>query len=191
MFEVLGKIYNPLENEENFDSPDEFYVQPINGDPFVAMLETPVTSDEAVVWFLSNLPAYKTAVSPVTRGVEIGLAHGYWISGPWIKVGPFRSLEYPLPEVVGCISGLGACCLLFFAMIIYGRIQFTNNDFILPAGVGTKTLSGRPITPDPAFTTPEGWNKLTAGVMVGSLAGVAWCYIMCTTLPFYHLPGYY
>lgn len=50
------------------------------------MLETPVTSDEVVTWFLSNLPAYKSAVSPVTRGVEIGLAHGFFISGPWIKV---------------------------------------------------------------------------------------------------------
>jgi photosystem I subunit 11 len=109
------------------------------------MLETPVTSDEVVTWFLSNLPAYKSAVSPVTRGVEIGLAHGYFISGPWIKLGPFRSLEYPLPEVVGCISGVGACCLLFFAMIGYGLLHFKDADFILPAGVGTKTLSGRPI----------------------------------------------
>ena len=35
------------------------------------------------------------------------------------------------------------------------------------------------------------WRKLTAGVMVGSLLGLAWCYIMCVTLPFYHLEGYY
>lgn len=76
-------------------------------------------------------------------------------------------------------------------MIGYGAYSFYNTDFILPPGVGTKTLSGRPIKPDPAFTTDEGWRKLTAGVMVGSISGVIWCFILCCTLPFYHLEGYY
>jgi hypothetical protein len=61
-------------------------IQPINGDPFVGMLETPVTSAPIVANYLSNLPAYRTGVSPLLRGVEIGLAHGYWLPGPFIKV---------------------------------------------------------------------------------------------------------
>lgn len=86
-------------------------VQPINGDPFIGHLETPVTSAPIVasaLWpgaggsctggtaisqlcsdslfcvpacltaagFLSNLPAYRTGVNPLLRGVEIGLTHG-------------------------------------------------------------------------------------------------------------------
>lgn len=35
---------------------------------------------------LSNLPAYRTGVAPVLRGTEIGLAHGFWLVGPFIKV---------------------------------------------------------------------------------------------------------
>lgn len=62
-------------------------IQPVNGDPFVGMLETPVTSSPLVASFLSNLPAYRTGVSPVLRGVEIGLAHGFLLVGPFIKVG--------------------------------------------------------------------------------------------------------
>lgn len=62
-------------------------IQPINGDPFVGSLETPVTSSPLVVSYLSSLPAYRTGVAPVQRGVEIGLAHGFLVAGPFIKVG--------------------------------------------------------------------------------------------------------
>ncbi len=61
-------------------------IQPINGDPFIGMLETPVTSSPIVAKYLSNLPAYRTGVSPLLRGVEIGLAHGFLLVGPFIKV---------------------------------------------------------------------------------------------------------
>ena len=56
-------------------------VQPINGDPFIGMLETPVTSAPIVANFLSTLPAYRTGVSPLLRGVEVGLAHGLLLTG--------------------------------------------------------------------------------------------------------------
>ena len=56
-------------------------VQPINGDPFIGMLETPVTSAPIVANFLSSLPAYRTGVSPLLRGVEIGLVHGLIVTG--------------------------------------------------------------------------------------------------------------
>eukprot|EP00967_Tisochrysis_lutea_P106438 scaffold163228_cov21-Tisochrysis_lutea.AAC.1 len=61
-------------------------IQPLNGDPFVGMLETPVTSAPIVANYLSNLPAYRTGVAPNLRGVEIGLAHGFLLAGPFIKV---------------------------------------------------------------------------------------------------------
>ena len=60
-------------------------IQPVNGDPFVGMLETPVTSSPLVANYLSNLPAYRAGVAPLLRGVEIGLAHGFLLVGPFIK----------------------------------------------------------------------------------------------------------
>lgn len=62
-------------------------IQPLNGDPFIGMLETPVTSAPIVANYLSNLPVYRRGVSPLLRGVEIGLAHGFLLCGPFIKVG--------------------------------------------------------------------------------------------------------
>ena len=64
-------------------------IQPLNGDPFIGMLETPVTSAPIVANYLSNLPIYRTGVSPLLRGVEIGLAHGFLMAGPFIKVKHF------------------------------------------------------------------------------------------------------
>ena len=63
------------------------------------MLETPVTSNGDVVGFLSNLPAYRTGVSPLLRGVEIGLAHGYWLTGADRKKGGCRvDADAPAPR---------------------------------------------------------------------------------------------
>ncbi|KAL6282068.1 hypothetical protein ACE6H2_012997 [Prunus campanulata] len=50
------------------DKPTFQVIQPINGDPFIGSLETPVTSSPLIAWYLSNLPAYRTAVSPLLRG---------------------------------------------------------------------------------------------------------------------------
>lgn len=65
-------------------------VLPVNGDPYIGMLETPVTSAPIVAGYLSNLPAYRTGVSPLLRGVEIGLAHG-------LLVVVFRTSYYTSP----------------------------------------------------------------------------------------------
>ena len=75
--------------------PSMQVVQPINGDPFIGMLETPVTSSPLVAGFLSNLPAYRTGVSPLLRGVEVGLAHGLIITGnpPCALSEPSKSLS--------------------------------------------------------------------------------------------------
>lgn len=75
-------------------------MQPINGDPFIGMLETPVTSSPLVANFLSNLPAYRTGVSPLLRGVEVGLAHGLLLTGGPLTpyLGKFFANGVSVPE---------------------------------------------------------------------------------------------
>eukprot|EP00798_Chlamydomonas_sp_ICE-L_P021937 gene21937-28983_t len=67
-------------------------IQPINGDPFVGSFETPVTSAPIVAAYLSNLPAYRTGVAPLLRGVEIGLAHGFLMTA---EVDVYKGLKKP------------------------------------------------------------------------------------------------
>jgi len=142
------------------------------------MLETPVTSAPIVASFLSNLPAYRTGVAPVLRGVEIGLAHGFLLVGPFIKLGPLRNVE-GVAEIAGCMSGAGLVLILSLCLSIYGSAQFQST----PA-IGVKTLSGREISRDP-LQSAEGWNGFTSGFAVGGLSGVAWAYILTQTLPYY------
>lgn len=51
-------------------------IQPVNGDPFIGMLETPVTSSPLVAAYLSNLPAYRCAASrpPLAAAAGTGAA---------------------------------------------------------------------------------------------------------------------
>jgi photosystem I subunit 11 len=154
-------------------------VQPVNGDPFIGMLETPVTSSPAIAWYLSNLPAYRTGVSPLLRGVEIGLAHGFLLVGPFIKLGPLRNVEN-VAEIVGCINGAATVLILTLCLAAYGAVTFQGEG----PQVGVKTLSGRSIPRDP-LQSAEGWNKFTAGFAVGGLSGAAWGYICTQILPYY------
>lgn len=152
-------------------------IKPLNGDPFIGMLETPVTSAPIVANFLSNLPAYRTGVSPLTRGVEVGLAHGFFLTGPFIKLGPLRATDSA--EIAGCLSGAGLVIILTACLSIYGATAFQTPDV-----VGVKTLSGRDIARDPV-QSEEGWAKFTSGWLVGGLSGVAWSYFLTQVLPYY------
>ncbi len=86
------------------------------------MPETPVTSAPLVAWYLSNLPAYRTGVSPLLRGVEIGLAHGFFLVGPFIKLGPLRNTD--VADIVGCINGAALVLILTLALTAYSSTTF-------------------------------------------------------------------
>ncbi|XRB05715.1 photosystem I reaction center subunit XI [Pycnococcus provasolii] len=154
-------------------------IQPLNGDPFIGMLETPITSTPAVAYFLSNLPAYRVAVSPLLRGTEVGLAHGFFLTGPFIKLGPLRATEFA--ELAGCLSGAGVVLILSLCLTVYGMASFQlDTDGVTE----TKTLSGRAIAKDP-LQSSEGFAQFAAGWTVGGLSGVIFSYILTQTLPYY------
>ena len=151
---------------------------PINGDPFIGMFETPVTSAPIVANFLSNLPAYRTAESPTLRGVEIGLTHGFLLAGPFIKLGPLRNTADA--DVAGCLAAAVLVLILTGCLSIYGSATFQGES----AEMGTKTLTGRDNDPD-MLQTGKGWEGFTSGFLMGGLPGVAWAYICTQILPYY------
>merc|ERR1719213_606970 len=165
-------------NTNTYISAKAQLIKPLNGDPFIGMVETPVTSSPIVVDFLSNLPAYRTGVSPLLRGVEIGLAHGFFLPGPFIKLGPLRAVE-GTAEITGCISAAALVVILASALSIYGAASFQRKEVI-----GIKTLSGREIERD-ELQTSAGWEDFTSGWVVGGLSGVAYCYLCTQFFPFY------
>merc|ERR1712072_1425619 len=154
-------------------------IQPLNGDPFIGMLETPVTSAPIVATYLSNLPAYRVGVSPRLRGVEIGLAHGFFIPGPFIKLAPLRAVD-GVAEIAGCLSAAGLVIILAACLSIYGAASFQRKE-----SVSVKTLSGRDIGRD-ELQSSAGWADFTSGWLVGGLSGVAYCYLCTQFFPYYN-----
>ena len=72
------------------------FIKPYNDDPFVGHLATPITSSAVTRAILKNLPAYRFGLTPLLRGLEIGLAHGYFLIGPFAKLGPLRNSDIAL-----------------------------------------------------------------------------------------------
>jgi photosystem II CP43 chlorophyll apoprotein len=68
-------------------------------------LDTPINANDLTISLLRNLPFYREGLAPFSRGLEIGMAHGYFLLGPFAKLGPLRDSE--LANVVGLMSSIG------------------------------------------------------------------------------------
>ncbi|CAL9763760.1 unnamed protein product [Musa acuminata subsp. burmannicoides] len=163
------------------EKPTYQVIQPINGDPFIGSLETPVTSSPLIAWYLSNLPAYRTAVSPLLRGVEVGLAHGYLLVGPFVKAGPLRNTE--IAGAAGSLAAAGLVVILSVCLTMYGVASFKEGE---PSTAPTLTLTGRKKEAD-KLQTAEGWAQFTGGFFFGGISGVIWAYFLLYVLdlPYY------
>jgi hypothetical protein len=111
------------------------FIKPYNDDPFVGHLATPITSSAVTRAILQNLPAYRFGLTPLLRGLEIGLAHGYFLIGPFVKLGPLRDSDVAL--FAGFLSTIGLIVILTLGLTIYGVASFgqeksasTSNEMI-------------------------------------------------------------
>ena len=88
------------------------------GDSQVGDLATPVNSLGLVKAYINNLPAYREGMAVGRRGLEIGMAHGYFIYGPFALLGPFR--DTALGDIIGAGAAAGLIVILAVALFIYG-----------------------------------------------------------------------
>lgn len=140
------------------------FVKPYNNDPFVGHLSTPVTTSLSTRTFLSNLPAYRKGISPLLKGLEIGMAHGYFLVGPFDKLGPLRNSDISL--LAGFLSTVGLVLILTTALLIYGNVSFD------PANKSEELQSS------------TGWNQFTGGFLIGAFGGAGFAYLLLLNLPF-------
>ncbi|KAE8720772.1 Photosystem I reaction center subunit XI [Hibiscus syriacus] len=157
------------------EKPTYQVIHPINGDPFIGSLETRITSSPLIAWYLSNLPAYSTAVSPLLRGVEVGLAHGFLLVGPFVKAGPLRNT--PVAGRAGSLAAAGLV-ILSICLTMYGVALFKEGE---PSTTPSLTLTGRKKEPD-QLQTADGWAKFTGGFFFGGISGVTWAYFLLYVL---------
>jgi len=98
------------------------FIKPYNDDPFVGHLATPITSSAVTRALLQNLPAYRFGLTPLLRGLEIGLAHGYFLIGPFVTLGPLRDSDVAL--LAGFLSTIGLIIFLTLGLTLYGVATF-------------------------------------------------------------------
>lgn len=140
------------------------FIKPYNNDPFVGHLSTPITTSAATKVFLGNLPVYRTELSPLFRGLEVGMAHGYLLVGPFDKLGPLRNSEIAL--LSGFLSAVGLIIILALCLTIYGKVSFQNL---------TETTVN--LTNKDLFTQ-EGWSQFTSGFLIGAFGGASFAYLI-------------
>ena len=134
------------------------FVKPYKNDPFVGHLSTPITTSAATRAILGNLPAYRPGLSNVLRGLEIGMAHGYFLLGPFTKLGPLRSSE--VANLAGLFSTVGLIIILSVGLASYGFVQFNGTE------------------PGDGLQTKEGWTKFSGGFTIGAFGGALFAYLL-------------
>lgn len=144
-------------------------VAPFKNDPFVGHLSTPITTSNFTKSYLSLLPAYKKGLSPLLRGINIGFVHGYFLLGPFVKLGPLRNSE--VANFVGFVSTISLIIILTTCLLIYGYVRFSENED-----------STKPVSVD--FLTSKGWYQFTSGFIVGGFGGASVAYVL---LKFFNL----
>lgn len=142
----------------------EGIIQAPQGDPQMGTLSTPISGSALSLTWVRNLPIYRKGLSPITRGLEIGMAHGYLLLGPFLKLGPLRNSDQALLAGFGGASGLvvilSVCLFIYGGAVFQGRRQPVGN---LPENIQTY----------------GDWSLFTSGFLIGGIGGVIFaCFIL-------------
>ena len=143
------------------------FIKSYNDDPFVGHLATPITSSAVTRAILQNLPAYRFGLTPLLRGLEIGLAHGYFLIGPFVKLGPLRDSDVAL--LAGFMSTIGLIVILTLGLTIYGIAAFGQEK--------TKEENGNELQ------TKKAWDQFKGGFFVGACGSVGFAFVCLSSIP--------
>ena len=140
------------------------FIKPYNDDPFVGHLATPITSSSLTRALLKNLPAYRFGLTPLLRGLEIGLAHGYFLIGPFAQLGPLRNSDIGL--LAGFLSTIGLILILTLGLTIYGAAAFGNEK-----------------SQGDTLQTKKSWDQFKGGFFVGASGSAGFAFICLSSIP--------
>jgi photosystem I subunit XI len=143
------------------DYRDAEVIKPYNNDPFVGHLATPISASNFSQAFIGNLPAYRQGLSPILRGLEIGMAHGYFLIGPFTLLGPFRD-NPQIANLGGLFAAIGLILIATTCLSIYGLVSFQKDNL---------KLSG-------PLQTSEDWSQFAAGFFIGAMGGAFTAYFL-------------
>jgi len=88
--------------------------EPFAGD----LVQTPVTDGGFAKQFIDNCAFYRDGLKPWQRGLEIGMAHGYFLIGPFVSLGPLRNT--PEAATVGLVAGCALIGIVSVGALLLG-----------------------------------------------------------------------
>lgn len=144
------------------------FIKPYNDDPFVGHLATPITSSALTRGILQNLPAYRFGLTPLLRGLEIGLAHGYFLMGPFVNLGPLRNSDIGL--LAGFMSTIGLIVILTLGLTIYGIVTFDQ-------------ITLKELDSGTNLQTRKAWDQFKGGFFVGACGSAGFAFICLSSIP--------
>ena len=147
------------------------FIKPYAGDPQIGNLETPLNSSGLSKAFISNLPAYRQGLSPQRRGLEVGMAHGYLLYGPFALLGPLRDTD--VPAIAGLLGAVGLVLILTVCLSLYSGANVST-------AVSRNTL---PYQPPENLSHDEGWSEFAGSFLIGGIGGAAFAYLLSANLP--------
>lgn len=150
-----------------FDKND--MVKPYKGDPFLGNLSTPINDSPLVRAYIRNLPAYRPGLTPFMRGLEIGMAHGYFLVGPEIVVGPLRETAHGA-NLSGVITSIYIAASAVLGISIFALATFQGD----PKG-SYNSHSEDDLRP---LRNKEDWFQLGGGVFLGSMGGAVFAFLL-------------
>jgi photosystem I subunit 11 len=95
------------------------WIQWRGAEPFAGdLVQSPVTDSYLGKGFIDNMAFYREGLKPWQRGLEIGVAHGYFLVGPFISLGPLRNT--PEAATVGLLCGCAIVGLVSAGGLLFG-----------------------------------------------------------------------
>jgi photosystem I subunit XI len=138
-------------------------------DPQGSNLATPINNSKLAKAIVNSFSAYRQGLSPLRRGIEVGLAHGYWILGPFFKFNPLRYTERGAEAAL--LSTIGLIVISAGSIVLYAA---TNP----PPPIATITV---PNPPD-VFASTKGWDTYATGFLVGGIGGAVIAYLILNNI---------
>jgi hypothetical protein len=121
---------------------------------FGSSLSTFITNSSASSVILGNLPMYRIGLSCRQKGLEIGMAHGYFLVGPFTSYGPLRNTE--IANFAGLLSALGLIFILSIVIAIYGYVTKEEEEI--------------------------NWGELNKGFIVGAFGSAIFSFELLNTI---------
>ncbi|MEL6495134.1 MAG: photosystem I reaction center subunit XI [Cyanobacteria bacterium J06623_7] len=138
------------------------------GDPQIGNLATPLNASGFSLALIRNLPAYRDGLAPLRRGLEVGMAHGYLLYGPFLLLGPLRGTNNA--DIAALLSAFGLVTILTLCLSLYASAM---------GGKPTETVTTGKVSS--GFATKEGWSEFATGFFIGGGGGAFFAYFLLSS----------